>query len=143
MGKLKFKNNQLKFKLTPNHIENGLIDGETKISIFSDFENERFTVLSTEFSYEMKMFRTFLQKIEALKDNEIEVAEFFEKKKNLIIKISNNSENESLVNWDVLINKAITENDYTKLSIGFSTSKTLLDSAIKDISYFLVNPTSF
>ncbi len=143
MGKLKFKNNQLKFKLTPNHIENGLINGETKISIFSDFENERFTVLSTEFSYDMKMFRTFLQKIEALKDDKTETAEFFEKKKNLIIKISNSSENESLANWDILINKVITENDYTRLSIGFSTSKTLLDSAIKEISYFLVNPTSF
>lgn len=143
MGKLKFKNNQLKFKLTPKHIENGLIEGETKISVYGDFENEKFTVLSTEFSYDMKMFRAFLQKIEALKDSEEEVAEFFEKKKNLIIKISNNSKDNNLVNWDVLINKSISENDYTKLNIGFSTNKSLLDSAIKDISYFLVNPTSF
>jgi len=142
MGKLKFRNNQLKFKLTPAHIENGLINGETKISIYGDFENEKFTVLTKEFSYNMKMFRNFLQKIENIKNNENDEAEFFEEKKNLIIKISN-SEDESMVNWNVSINKTVSSFDFTKLNIGFSTPKASLDTAIKDIGYFLVNPTSF
>jgi hypothetical protein len=141
MGKIKFKNSQLKFKLTPGHMETGIITGETKLSVFSDFENEKFTVCTKDFSYDMKMFRVFLQKMEGIKNTEETEAIFLEKNNNLVIKITSSLENS--INWNVSVNKTISDNNYTKLNIGFTTPINSLNSIIEDISYFLVNPTSF
>jgi len=143
MGKIKFKNSRLKFKLTPTRIENSNILGDTKFTVYGDFEDEKVVVIAKEFSYNMKMFREFLRNMEALKNNEETEAIFHEDADNLVIKIAALKENSDLLSWEVTTNKKKSESEFTKLNIGFTSSKETLDSIIKDVAYFLVNPTSF
>ena len=146
MGKMKFKNNRLKFKLTPTHIENGNISGDTKFTVYGDFEDEKVVVIAETFTYDMKMFREFLIKMEALKtneENEKKEAVFYENNRDLVIRISSLNDDNDLLLWEVATNKERAEGEFTRLNIGFKTSKNTLSSIIKDISYFLTNPTSF
>jgi len=143
MGKIKFKNNRLKFKLTPSSNDNGNISGDTKFTVYGDFEDEKVVVISEDFTYKMKMFREFLMKMEAMKTNEEIEAVFYEENRDLVIRISQFKSNEDLISWEVATNKEKDEGEFTRLNIGFTTSKDTLNSVIKDIGYYLVNPIGF
>ena len=143
MGKIKFKNNRLKFKLTPSSNDNGNISGDTKFTVYGDFEDEKVVVIAEEFTYSMKMFREFLMKMEGLKTSEETEAVFYEENRNLVIRISIFKANEDLISWEVATNKEKEDFEFTRLNIGFTTSKDTLNSVIKDVGYFLVNPTGF
>ncbi len=142
MGKIKFKNRYLKFKLIPSRIENNVIFGETKFTIYGNLDNEKITILRRDFSYEMKMFRNFLKNLEKLRNLEEAKAIFHEKDNSLTITIEN-SEEKGILNWVVEAKNIISEASYTKLDIAFSTNQYSLDSIIKDIGYFVVNPVDF